>query len=162
MKGKFQWRVEITISANSARVWEIADDISLIPKYHPDVGKVDLLDGQNKRGVGVKYQCNVLEGKGKGSCVEQVVEYIPGVKLANAMGEDTWGLHKIFADYIVETTLMPKGESETILRFDGFYNPIGLFNKMLNPLILRRKTKERSLQVMNGIKRICEDEVVKG
>ena len=156
MKGKFQWRADLLIKADSSRVWEIADDISLIPRYHPDVGRVDLIDGQTTRGIGVKYQCNVLEGKGKGSCVEQVVDYVPGEKISTAMGEDTWGLHKIFADYVVESTLIPKGNHETILRFEAFYNPVGLFYKVLNPLILRKKTKERSLEVMKGIKAFCE------
>jgi len=81
---------------------------------------------------------------------------MPGVKISTAMGEDTWGLHKIFADYVVESTLIPKGNHETILRFEAFYNPVGLFYKILNPLILRKKTKERSLEVMKGIKAFCE------
>jgi hypothetical protein len=156
VKGKFQWSVDLLIKAHSSKVWEIADDISLIPQYHPDVDRVDLIDGQKTRGIGVKYQCNVLEGKGRGSCVEQVVDYVPGVKISTAMGEDTWGLQKIFADYVVESTVIPQGNQETILRFEGFYNPVGLFYKILNPLILRKKTRERSLEVMKGIKAFCE------
>jgi len=144
------------IRADSRRVWRITDDISLIAQYHPDVDRVDLIDGQRTRGIGVRYQCNVLEGKGKGSCVEQVVEYVPGVKISTAMGEDTWGLNRIFADYAVESTLIPQGDSETILRFEAFYNPVGLFYKVLNPVILRRKTRKRALQVMKGIKAFCE------
>ena len=41
MKGKFQWRLDLLIKADSSKVWEIADDISLIPQYHPDVGRVE-------------------------------------------------------------------------------------------------------------------------
>jgi len=156
MKGRFQWRVDLEIQAPRDKVWEIADDISMIPQYHPDVGTVTLLDGKHGRDVGVKYQCNVLEGKGKGSCVEEVVEYIPRVKLSTRMGEDTWGLDKIFADFVVESTLIPRDDRSTLLRFEAFYNPIGFLNKVLNPLILRRKTKQRSLSVMKGIKRLCE------
>ena len=156
MKGGFQWRVDLEIQATPQKVWEIADDISKIPQYHPDVDTVTLLDGKRARAVGVKYQCNVLQGKGKGSCVEEIVEYVPNVKLSTRMGEDTWGLDRIFADFIVETTLIPKGDAATVLRFEGFYNPIGFLNKILNPLILRRKTRERSLSVMRGIKSMCE------
>jgi len=156
MKGRFQWRLDLEIQATPEKVWEIADEISLIPQYHPDVGAVTFLDGKQARAVGVKYQCNVLEGKGKGSCVEEVVEYVPHVKLSTRMGTDTWGLDKIFADFVVDTTLMPRDDHTTLLRFEGFYNPIGIINRILNPLILRRKTKHRSLSVMKGIKRICE------
>jgi len=156
MKGRFQWRVDLEIQATQDKVWEIADDISRIPQYHPEVGTVTLLDGKRARAVGVKYQCNVLEGKRKGSCVEEIVEYVPRVKLSTRMGKDTWGLDRIFADFVVESTLIPKNDHTTLLRFEGFYNPIGVFNKILNPLILRRKTKDQSLSVMKGIKRLCE------
>ena len=156
MKGKFQWRLDLEIQATPDKVWETVDDISMIPQYHPEVGTVTLLDGKQARALGVKYQCNVLEGKGEGSCVEEVSEYIPYVKVSTRMGEDTWGLDKIFADFVVESTLIPKDDHKTLLRFEGFYNPIGVFNKVLNPLILRRKTKDRSLSVMKGIKRLCE------
>jgi uncharacterized protein YndB with AHSA1/START domain len=87
VKGQFQWKATIRINATPKRVWEIVDDISLIPQYHPEVGKVDLLSGQSKRAVGVKYQCNILEGR-KGGCVEEVVECIPNHKLSTAMPED--------------------------------------------------------------------------
>ena len=156
MKGRFQWRLDLEVNAPPHKVWEIADDISLIPQYHPEVGAVTLFDGKKARAVGVKYQCNVLEGRGKGSCVEEVIEYVPNVKLSTRMGEDTWGLDKIFADFVVETTLVPRDDHTTVLRFEAFYNPIGVLNKILNPLIFRGKTKERSLAVMNGIKRLCE------
>ena len=37
-------------------VWEVARDITLIPQYHPEVDKVDLIAGQAKRSLGTKYQ----------------------------------------------------------------------------------------------------------
>jgi hypothetical protein len=36
----------------------IVDDVTLIPRYHPDVDTVDLIAGQARRAVGTKYQCN--------------------------------------------------------------------------------------------------------
>jgi hypothetical protein len=155
MKGKFQWKATVQINASSKRVWDILDDILLIPQYHPEVGKVDLISGRSKRAVGVKYQCNILEGR-KGSCIEEVVEYVPNQKMSTGMAEDTWGMSKMFTDFIVETTLIPQGENSTILQFESFYNPIGLRNKLLNFLLLRRIMKKRAIQTMNGIKRLSE------
>ena len=100
MKGQFQWKATVQINASLKRVWKIIDDISLIPQYHPKVGKVDFISGQSKREVGVKYQCNILEGR-KGSCIEEVVEYIPNKKMSTGISEDTWGMSKMFIDFIV-------------------------------------------------------------
>lgn len=155
MKGIFQWNLEIEINAQSARVWDIVDDITLIPQYHPEVGKVNLVSGQSKRAVGVKYQCNISEGR-RGSCVEEVVEYVPNVKVSTGMIEDTWGMDKMLSDFIVETTVTPKNENTTILKFEAFYNPIGIFYKILNVVMLRRIMKKRSLLVMKGIKKLSE------
>ena len=156
MKGRFQWRLDLEIQAPSRTVWETVDDIAKIPQYHPEVDTVTLLDGTPARAVGVRYQCHVREGKGQGSCVEEVCEYVPYVKVSTRMGEDTWGLDKVFADFVVESTLVPMGHHTTLLRFEAFYTPIGILYRVLNPLVLRRKTKERSLSVMKGIKRLCE------
>jgi hypothetical protein len=155
MKGKFQSSVSIVIQAPCSKVWEIIDDISLIPKYHPEVGKVDFITGQSKRALGVKYQCSVLEGR-KGSCVEEVVEYIPQQKLSTAMPQDTWGIDKMLTDFIVDTTVHPIDEHSCILQFDAYYNPVGFRNKILSTLMLRRVFKKRSLSVMQGIKHLAE------
>jgi hypothetical protein len=156
MKGQFQWKATVQINASSKRVWDIIDDISLIPQYHPEVGKVDLISGQSKRAVGVKYQCNILEGR-KGSCIEEVVEYIPNRKMSTGMPEDTWGMNKMFTEFLVETTVIPQSENSTILQFEAFYNPVGLKNKLLNFLLLRRIMKKRAIQTMHGIRRISEN-----
>jgi len=155
MKGEFQSSVSVVIQAPVSKVWEIADDLSLIPKYHPEVGKVDFIDGQSKRALGVKYQCSVLEGR-KGSCVEEVVEYIPQHRLSTAMPQDTWGIHKMLTDFVVDSVVDPIDEHSCTLRFDAYYNPVGFHNKILNILMLRRVFKKRSLSVMQGIKRLAE------
>jgi hypothetical protein len=155
MKGKFQWSVELKIEAEQAKVWNLIEDVSLIPQYHPDVGVVNLFEGKKKRTVGMKYQCVVLEGK-KGSCIEEVVDCIPNEKVTTLMREDTWGMDKIFSDFTVETSIRPLDTDTTILKFEAFYTPKGIFNKILNPLILKRMTKKRSLSVMHGIKDLAE------
>jgi hypothetical protein len=66
----------------------------LIPQYHPEVDKVDLIAGQAKRSLGTKYQCNILEGRRAGSCVEEVVAFEPERIVATRIVSDTWGIDR--------------------------------------------------------------------
>jgi Polyketide cyclase / dehydrase and lipid transport len=157
VKGIFQSSEKIKIEASTDRVWGIIDDISLIPQYHPEVGKVDLISGESKRAVGVRYRCSILEGR-KGTCVEEVVEHVPNRKISTAMPQDSWGLAKMFADFIVDTTVEPLDDNSCFLQFDAYYNPVGLWNTILNVLMLRRVFRKRSRAVMEGIKRLAEME----
>lgn len=151
-----QWEVEIVVNAPLKSVWELAEDITLIPRYHPEVDKVDLIAGQAKRSVGVKYQCNILHGRRAGSCVEEVIACDPERMLATRMVSDTWGIDGMLANFRVETTVSRRTETSTILRFQAFYDPVGFKNRMLNAIFLRRAIRRRSLAVMNGIKAIME------
>ena len=160
MKGKFQWKVEVRIDASSDTVWNIANDISRIPEYHPEVDSVELIDGERERTVGSRYKCNITQGTGKGSCIEEVVESIPGSKVSTLMGKDSWGIDRMLKDFVVDTTLVPQPDNTTILQFEGFYRPVGPINRILNLVILRRKTMQRSLDVMNGIKRLAEKQAI--
>ena len=155
MRGPFQWSTSVTISASPDRVWAIVADISLIPQYHPEVRKVDLLSGQSTWAIGVKYRCIIPEGR-KGSCVEEVIECIPGQRMATAFLEDTWGISKMFADFVVETVLVPHGDHETGLVLEAYYEPIGWRTRLMNILFLRRLMVRRALRTIKGIKRLAE------
>jgi hypothetical protein len=155
MRGRFQWRTSLRIRASRDRLWAIVDDISLIPKYHSEVGKVDLLSGQSTRATGVKYRCTILEGR-KGSCVEEVVDYVPGERFATAFPEDTWGISKMLRDFVVETVLVPHGDFETDVVLEAYYEPIGWKMRVLNALLLRRLMASRALRTIEGAKRLAE------
>src|SRR5262245_52632350 len=99
MSQKPQWTAEIVVDAPLNTVWEVAEDITLIPEYHPEVGKVDLIAGQSRRSLGARYQCNILEGRRAGSCVEEVVAYEPRRRLVTRMVSDTWGIDRMLADF---------------------------------------------------------------
>ena len=85
------------------------------------------------------------------------MECIPGSKVSTLMASDSWGIDKMLKDFVVETTLIPQPDNGTALRFEGFYNPVGTVNRILNLVIIRRKTMKRSLDVMDGIKRLAEE-----
>jgi Polyketide cyclase / dehydrase and lipid transport len=144
------------VDAPLKKVWEVAEDITLIPQYHPEVGQVDLIAGQAKRSLGARYQCDILEGRRAGSCVEEVVAYEPERMLATRMVSDTWGIDRMLADFRVETSVSRRSETSTILKFEAFYEPVGVKYRLLNALFLRRAIRRRSLAVMNGIKRFIE------
>jgi hypothetical protein len=152
---RFQWRTTVKIRASRDRLWAIVDDISLIPQYHPEVRKVELLSGQRTRAIGVKYRCVIPEGR-KGSCVEEVVDYVPGERFATAFPEDTWGISEMFRDFVVETILLPHGDSETDVVLEAYYEPIGWKARLLNALLLRRLMAGRALRTIEGVKRLVE------
>ena len=132
---------------------------TLIPKYHPEVTRVDLLSGQGTRGLGVRYQCTVSKGR-KGSCVEQVVNHIPGERTATAFPEDTWGLSEMFSDFVVETVLVPHGDGDTALVLEAYYEPIGWKTRLLNVLLLRRlmaRRARRTIEVSSAWRRRRKD-----
>ena len=111
MKGHWQWTAEIHIDAPASRVWEIGDDISLIPQYHPEVAHVDFISGNTKRALGVKYRCHILEGR-RGTCVEEIVDYVPNQRMTVAFPEDSWGMTKMFAHFTVDTTVIPESAAQ--------------------------------------------------
>ena len=159
MNQQAQWTAEIPVNAPLKTVWEVVDDVTMIPHYHPEVDTVDVIAGQARRTVGTKYQCNILEGRHGGSCVEEVLAYEPERMVVTGMVSDTWGIDKLLDDFKVKSTISPRTETSTILKFEAFYKPVGLKNRLLNAWFLRRAFRKRSLAVMNGIKRVAEGKV---
>ncbi len=153
---KVQWETKVSINAPIKKVWDVTQDLSSISDYHPEVGNVELISGQDRRSPGVEYKCVVLEGPRKGSCVERVIENIKYKKTTTLAVEDTWGLDKMLKNHIVDLMFEKNGENQTILHFLGYYEPIGLKVKILNILFLRRKMRKRGNEVLTGLKDIVE------
>lgn len=156
MSSRLQWQTSVRINAPRERVWSIVDDISLIPQYHPEVTKVELLTGQRVRAMGVKYQCVISEGARKGSCVEEVTDYIPGERMATAFPEDTWGISKMFTGFVVATELLPLSKGQTVLVLKAYYEPINWKIRAVNAVFLRYAMARRARRTIEGIKRLAE------
>jgi hypothetical protein len=137
------------------RVWAIADDIRLVPQYHPDVRHVELISRAAHRAAGVRYRCTIPEGR-KGYCVEEITEYVRGSRFVTAFPEDSWGLRKPHAEFTVDTVVEPVPEG-TRIRLNAYYVPRTLLMKLLNPLGLRRLIAKRAFRVLAGVKRIAEE-----
>ena len=155
MAAPLQWHTEITVAAPQERVWAIADDITLIPHYHPDVRHVELISGVGSRAAGVRYKCTIPEGR-KGNCIEEITEYVPGSRFVTAFPEDSWGLSKQLTEFTVETLVEPVSDG-TRIRLNTYYRPRSLLMKMLNPLGLRRLMARRAFRVLAGVKRLAEE-----
>ncbi len=154
-RARLQWRTSATIRAPRERVWRIVDDVTRIPEYHPEVGRVELLSGRSTRALGVKYRCTILEGR-KGNCVEEVVDYVPGERFATAFPEDSWGISTMLRDFVVESRLVPRGDSETDVVIEATYEPNGWKMRLLNALFLRRLMARRARLTLLGVKRLAE------
>ena len=155
MATPLQWHTEITVAASRERVWAIADDITLIPRYHPEVRHVELISGVKQRAAGVRYRCTIPEGR-KGNCIEEITEYVPGSRFVTAFPEDSWGLSEQLAEFTVETVVEPVAEG-TRIRLNAYYRPRSLLMKLLNPLGLRRLMARRAYGVLAGVKRLAEE-----
>jgi hypothetical protein len=73
IKPTSQSRQEVIISAPLQKVWELGQDLTKIPQYHPRVNKVNLISGQSQRCAGVAYQCHLSDGKD--TCIEKDLIY---------------------------------------------------------------------------------------
>lgn len=76
--------------------------------------------------------------------------------MATTFSEDTWGISKMFANFVVETVLVPHGDSDTVLVLEAYYDSIGWKTWVLNALFLRRLMARRALRTIEGIKRLAE------
>jgi len=154
MNPPFRSKQEVIINAPLETVWEFGMDITRIPAFHPRVVKVELLSGKARREPGVSYRCH-LSG-GKHTCVEKDIEIIPMQKIVTVLQEDTFGISKILADYVVETTVHRIGQSSTKMEISHYYSTPTLKAKLLN-LIARRKIARDAQATLNGIKAAIEE-----
>lgn len=155
MDAPLQWQTSITIDATPQRVWAVVDDITLIPKYHPEVRQVDLLSGAHTRAAGVRYRCSIPEGR-KGSCVEEVTEYEAGSRFVTTFPEDTWGIGEMLSSFSVESIVAPDAQGKAVLTLKAYYRPRSLLARLSNPLVLRRMMAKRAHATLRGIKRLVE------
>lgn len=156
MAAPLQWHTQITVAAPQERVWAIADDITLIPRYHPEVRHVELISGAKRRAAGVRYRCTIPAGR-KGNCIEEITEYVPGSRFVTAFPEDSWGLSKQLAELTVETVVEPVAEG-TRIRLNAYYRPRTRLMKLLNPLGLRGLMARRAFRMLAGVKRLAEEQ----
>lgn len=156
MARRLQWEVETRITAPVAKVWDAIEDLSLIPQYHPIVGSVEFVSVHTRRAPGVSYKCVVPRGRQKGWCVERVVDHIPREKTTVEFSEDSWGMGKMFGDFMAETAVEPQGKDVTVVRLRAYYVPRGFGMGIVHSLFVRRVMRKRARLTLEGLRRLVE------
>ncbi len=151
MNKKLQSQASVIIKAPLQKVWDYGMDISKIPEFHPRVTKVDLLSGKTIKEEGISYQCNITQGKKKGTCIEKVIKVVPMEKFTTAIGEDSWGISRLFENYTVDTVFERISGNETKVSILHYYETNKLKAKLIN-FLARRKIKKQTLDTLNGVK----------
>lgn len=155
MPKKFQWQVAVNINASLKKVWDSIDDLTLIPKYHPEVRAVEYLSGQTKRAAGVSYKCIVPQGR-KGWCIERVIEHVPYQKTSIDFPADSWGISKMFSDFVTDIEVIAIDNSSTRVRLAAYYEPIGFLINLMNILFMRRVMQRRAKSTAKRFKILIE------
>jgi Polyketide cyclase / dehydrase and lipid transport len=153
MKPPFRSKQKVVIDAPLQEVWAFSMDLTKIPTFHPRVVKVDLLSGKAIRETGVAYQCHLVGGKH--TCIEKDIEIVPMEKIITVLPEDTFGISKIFSDYMVETTFHRMSDSSTRVEISHYYSTRTFKAKLLN-LIARWKIGRETQDMLNAVKRVIE------
>jgi hypothetical protein len=134
MDRKIRSWASVIINAPLREVWDYCMDISKIPEFHPRVSKVDLLSGKTIKEEGVSYQCNITQGRNKGTCIEKIIKIVPMEKFTTEIPEDSWGLANLFENYTVDTVFESISENETKVSILHYYDTIKLKAKLMNIL----------------------------
>jgi uncharacterized membrane protein len=145
----------VLVDAPLEDVWAFGMDITKIEQFHPRVDRVTLLDGVSIRAPGVSYQCNILSGRGRGSCVEKVTEVIPLQSFTTEMPTDSWGIAATLRDLRAITSFEPVGKSQTKVTIRILFDVPTLKAKLL-ALIVDRQLKGQTQQTLNAIKQMIE------
>lgn len=156
MTARPRWEASVRVDAPLANVWDVVDDLSLIPDYHPEVRNVELLSGSARRKPGVRYKCMIPDGPRKGWCVEQVVEHEALERTTVSVPDDSWGMCRKLEGFLVEISIRPEDGNATLLRLRAWYRPRGLVMRVLDPVLMRRVMRRRAAETLEGVKRLVE------
>ena len=146
-----QWQSEVVVAAPLSAVWNVVEDLSLIPDYHPAVRQVQFLTGQARRTAQVRYKCFLPGGKGDWF-VEEVVEHEPYEHTVLALVSDARGGAKRIAHFLTQISVEPRGSGETLLRLRAWYRPRNWIGRVLSG----RKLRARDADTVEGLKRLAE------
>lgn len=156
-KSPLQWQVSLEIGAPLAEVWDVVEDVSLIPAYHPEVRQVELLSGTARRAPGMSYKCIVPSGKRAGWCVEQVIEHVPFERTVVGFPADSWGLSRLLGDFTTELRVTPAATPDhTRVNLAAYYRPRGWRGWGLNRLGLRWVMRRRARLTLERARRLIE------
>ena len=151
-----RWTAEAEVDAGADRVWDAIEDLSAIPRYHPEVDRVELVSGDAHRATGARDRCVVESGRRAGWCEERVVEHERGVRSVVDFPADTWGIGRMLDGFRVELSTAPAGPNRTRVRLRAFYRPRRWWVALADRLGLRRVMRRRAAATLRGLARHVE------
>jgi uncharacterized protein YndB with AHSA1/START domain len=155
MREQLRSEKEVTIDVPLEAVWDYLMDISKIPEFHPRVSRVDLISGAAQKAKGVEYRCIITEGRGKGTCVEKVIDVVPDTSFVTTIASDSWGLSQLFDSYVVDTHIARVDESRTRVTIKQYFATRTLKSKLI-ALIAKPKLNRQTADTLRGIKQGVE------
>ncbi len=143
-----QYKIEKKINAPASKAWSILDDFGNIYRFSPGVAASSLLDGPQE-GVGAQRKCEFYDDAG------YFIEAISAREEGKSMRVDVVEMHlkqqapieKFYVDFEVS----PETSSTCLVTATGHYEAKGIFGKILNALILRKKLREALASVIDGL-----------
>lgn len=139
---------EITINAPLEKIWNVLADLEAVQHYNPTVAQAKYLSS-NKTGIGAARHCDFKpNGWGK----ERVIGFEPQRSITIEMYESTWPVK--FMRW--RTSLKPAGK-QTVVEQDLEYQlKFGIFGKLMNILVMRKKLDTGIADVFVGLKTFVE------
>lgn len=139
---------KIIINTPVEKVWKVLADLEAVHFYNPTV-KNARYTSSNKEGKGASRHCEVLP---KGYVKEQVIEWEENHVIGIELVEHQWPV----AFMRWRTELQPKGDATLVTQDLEYENKFGIFGKILNALVMRKKLDQTLTQVFQGLKEYVE------
>jgi len=139
---------EIVINAPVGKVWQVLADLEQVQYYNPLVARTHYVSA-NKEGVGAARHCDF---KPKGFSNERVTEWAPNQLIGMEIFESSFPMR-----YTRWKTYLKKDGFGTRVTQDLEYEvKFGLFGKLLDALLMRKKYDTVLAGIFNGLKSYLE------
>lgn len=139
---------EIKINAPLERVWKAAADLEAIKHYNPMIKSVRYIS-PNREGIGAARHCDFKDGK---YVKERITAWEPMRTMTIEMYEHQWPVK--FMNW--RLTLKQEGNSTLASQDMEYKMKFGMFGKLLNALIMRKKMDQGAGGVFQEFKRYVE------
>ena|SRR5258705_13600916 len=142
-------RNEITINATVEKIWEILTDIERLDKFDPTVKKSTAVTPE-KSGIGAKRKVDMLDGKNWFE--EKITVFKTNEALTYQLTDCSFPIKGLKHSYSFEKT----GNQTGVKQVMEYTVKFGLLGKLLDSLMIRKKTNEGIKKFFTGLKSYAE------
>ena len=142
-------RNEITINAPVEKIWEALTDIERLDKFDPTVKKSTAVTPE-KSGIGAKRKVDMLDGKNWFE--EEVTVFKTNEALTYQLTDCSFPIKGLKHSYSFEKT----GNQTKVKQVMEYTVKFGLLGKLLDSLMIRKKTNDGIKKFFAGLKSYAE------